>query len=74
METLLIGASPAGHDSILLTKHEAASYLRIGLTKLNELLAKGDIRCVRIGRVVRIPVRALQEYVQRLEREQNDAA
>ena len=64
----------SAHDPILLTKLEAASHLRIGLTKLNELLAKGDIRCVRIGRVVRIPMRALQEYVQRLESEQQSAA
>ena len=61
-------------DPILLTKREAASYLRIGLTKLNELLATDDIRCVRIGRLVRIPVRALQEYVLRLESEQQSAA
>ena len=64
----------SGHDPILLTKREAAAYLRIGLTKFNELLARGDVRCVRMGRLVRIKVRALQDYIERLECEQSDAA
>lgn len=63
-----------GIDHFLITRREAAAHLRIGLTKLNQLLASGDIACIRIGRSVRISMRALQEYVHRLEGEKRRAA
>lgn len=44
----------------------AIAFLSIGRTKLNELLAAGDIPSVHIGRSRLIPVCALEEYVDRL--------
>lgn len=44
----------------------ALAFLSIGRTKLNELLAAGDIPSVHIGRSRLIPVAALEEYVDRL--------
>lgn len=56
----------AGVDPLLLTPEEAAKALRIGRTRLYELLAEGAIGSVRIGHSRRITVRALQAYVDRI--------
>jgi excisionase family DNA binding protein len=58
------------HQRVLLTPSEAAERLSIGRTKLYELMAAGLIRSVRIDRSRRIPVTALDDYVQRLQRDQ----
>lgn len=50
----------------LVTIKAALAYLSIGRTKLNELLAAGDIPSVRIGRSHLIPFGGLQDYVDRL--------
>jgi excisionase family DNA binding protein len=50
----------------LLRPEEAAELLGIGRSKLFELLASGAIRSVRIGNARRIPLSAVQEFVQRL--------
>lgn len=44
----------------------ALAFLSIGRTKLNELLAAGDIESVHIGRSRLIPLDALEGYVDRL--------
>jgi excisionase family DNA binding protein len=51
---------------LLLSAVEAAALLGIGKTKLYELIARGDLRPVHIGRCCRIPVDEVREYVQRL--------
>ena len=47
----------------LLRVEEAARLLRIGRSKLYQLLARGELPVVRIGRSVRIPRRALEEWI-----------
>lgn len=54
----------------LLTKPEAAASLGIGLTKMKELIASGEIRVLKIGRVVRIEPEEIQRYISRLREEQ----
>ena len=52
----------------LMTRHEAAHALRIGLRTLDRRLAAGDIKCYRLGEGPRAPVRIseaqLREYLE----------
>jgi excisionase family DNA binding protein len=48
---------------LLLTVAEAAETLSLGKSLVYTLLATGEIESVRIGRARRIPVEALQHYV-----------
>jgi len=55
------------HESpILLAPERAAERLDIGRTKVFELIATGELESVRIGRARRIPLAALEAYVDRL--------
>lgn len=56
------GRSPV----LLLTILEAARMLGIGRSKAYELIAAGELEVVRIGRTVRVPVDALEEFVREL--------
>jgi excisionase family DNA binding protein len=47
----------------LLRVEEASGILRIGRTKIYELMARGELPVVRMGRSVRIPLRGLQEWI-----------
>jgi len=47
----------------LLRVDDAAKYLSIGRSTLYELIARGDVPTVHIGRAVRIPTAALKELV-----------
>ena len=47
----------------MLTVPEAAQMLRIGRNLAYELVARGDIPSVRIGRLIRIPRRALVRWL-----------
>lgn len=53
----------------LLTRHEAAARLRIGLRTLDRRLATGELKCYRLGDGPRAPIRIteahLQEYLER---------
>jgi excisionase family DNA binding protein len=51
---------------ILVSVAGAARMLSIGRTAAWELVRKQKIKSVKIGRTRRVPVSALQEYVQRL--------
>ncbi|MDR7279820.1 helix-turn-helix domain-containing protein [Catenuloplanes atrovinosus] len=53
-------------DRVVLTIEEAAQRLGIGRTTMYALVMNGDIRSVTIGRLRRIPVRCLTEYVNAL--------
>jgi excisionase family DNA binding protein len=52
---------------IFLTVEEAAAALRIGRTRMFDLIAKGEISSVLIGRSRRVSVDALREYAKKLE-------
>jgi excisionase family DNA binding protein len=53
-------------DLILLTVEEAAVRLRIGRTSMYRLVATGTVESVTVGRLRRVPVECLAEYVNRL--------
>jgi excisionase family DNA binding protein len=55
------------HQTVLLTPVEAAKQLRVGRSKLYELLASGQLRSVKIGGSRRISATALAEFVESLE-------
>jgi excisionase family DNA binding protein len=60
---------------MLLTLKETAMVLRLGRSKLYELMAAGKLRSVKIGGSRRISATALAEFVAALEAEQRgDAA
>ena len=57
-------------DKVLLTVGEAAVSMGIGRSLLYEMIMRGQIRSVSIGRARRVPVTAIQDFVARLEAEQ----
>jgi excisionase family DNA binding protein len=60
---------------MLLTLKETAVALRLGRSKLYELMAAGKLRSVKIGGSRRISATALAEFVAALEAEgEGDAA
>lgn len=52
---------------LLLRPEEAADALGIARTRVYQLIRVGELRSVKIGKLRRIPVAALQAYVERLE-------
>ena len=61
-------------DLLLLTVDDAARRLCIGRSLLYELIAAGEIHSIRVGRLRRIPVSALTDYVNRQAPEPDSAA
>ena len=57
-------------DIELLTPTEAARRLSLGRTRLYQLLGSGEIASVRVGKLRRIPARAVRAYVDGLVQEQ----
>ncbi len=53
----------------LLTAEEVAETLHIGRTRVYELLYAGEIRSVKIGRLRRVPVDAVRDYIAALVEE-----
>jgi len=51
---------------ILVSVAEAARMLSIGRTAAWELVRKQKIKSVKFGRTRRLPIAAIEEYVQRL--------
>jgi len=51
---------------ILVSVAEAAEMLSIGRTAAWELVRKRKIKSVKIGRTRRLPIAAIEEYVQQL--------
>jgi len=58
----------------LLTPEEVADQLRVGRTKVYELIASGKLRSVKIGRRRRVSPGALEEFIERSEREGEEVA
>jgi excisionase family DNA binding protein len=58
--------STTAHRQIVLTIEEAADSLRIGRTLMYALVMAGEVESVQIGRLRRIPIDALDQYVERL--------
>lgn len=51
---------------LLFKPEQAAVVLGIGRSKVFELMARGDLASVQIGRARRIPRESLEDYVRRL--------
>ncbi len=51
---------------VVLTIEEAAHRLRIGRTNMYALVMSGEVRSVTIGRLRRVPVHCLTEYIDNL--------
>lgn len=59
---------------LLLRIEEAAARLRIARTLMYQLVGTGEVESVRVGRLRRIPVACLEEYVERLRASQAKSA
>jgi excisionase family DNA binding protein len=53
-------------DRELYRIEEAASQLGVGRTFLRGLIAKGEIKTVKLGRATRIPATEIQRFVAKL--------
>lgn len=53
-------------QKLLLRVEEAAARLGIGRTLMYQLVMRGDVESVPVGRLRRIPVECLDDYVARL--------
>ena len=53
-------------DQLLVTPEEAARRLSVGRTTIYELMARGELQSVNIGRCRRVPVSSLSLFVNRL--------
>lgn len=58
-------------ERLLYTVPEAAAVLGIGVTKTRELIRSGELRSVKIGRLRRITVTSLSDYVLMRDLEQS---
>jgi len=58
-------ANRHGEEVLLLTMVDAARALSIGRTMMYELVGSGEIEVVHIGRGARVPVGALEDFVER---------
>ncbi len=53
------------NERLLLTVEEAAKRLGIGRTLAWQLVRDGQLPSVRLGRLVRVPVRGLEDWLKR---------
>lgn len=51
-------------EKLLLTTKEAREVLSLNRTRMYEMLAAGEIPSIRIGRAIRIPVKALEQWIE----------
>jgi excisionase family DNA binding protein len=51
--------------AVLVTVCQAAELLAIGRTSVYDLIGRGELEVVRIGRSIRIPVDAVHHFVER---------
>jgi excisionase family DNA binding protein len=56
----------ASDDRLLLTLEEAAQCLAVGRTTIYELVGRGELQTVTIGRCRRVPVSSLRSFVDQL--------
>ncbi len=62
-------------ERVLLTPEEVAEALHVGRCTVYDLIRTNQLRSIKIGKLRRVPVGAVHEYVARMADEQNgDAA
>lgn len=52
------------NEALLMTVPEAAKLLRIGRNHAYELVATGEIPAIRLGRTIRVPRHALEQWLE----------
>ena len=65
-EETLVAESSITDDQLLVTPEEAARRLSVGRTTIYELMSRGELHSVNIGRCRRVPVSSLSSFVNRL--------
>ena len=50
-------------ERLLLKPSEAMELIAVGRSRIYEMLASGELPSIRVGRSIRIPVKALEEWV-----------
>jgi len=58
-------ATTESGDRLLLRLPEVATRLGLGRSTVYELIQRGELPVIRVGRAVRIPAAALQRWVER---------
>ena len=58
-------ASTESDDRLLLRLPEVATRLGLGRSTVYDLIQRGELPVVRVGRAIRVPVGALQRWVER---------
>jgi excisionase family DNA binding protein len=66
------GRRPSGEPDVLLTPAEAAAVLKIGRSKLYELMARGAINSVKLGRCRRFRRSDLDRFIGDLDAAPSD--
>jgi excisionase family DNA binding protein len=61
-------------EPLLCSPEEAAQLLGVGRSQMFELIGRGEVESVKIGRLRKIPRDAIDTYVGRLRAEAADAA
>ncbi len=61
--------SGAKQAKLLLTPEEAAAVLSITRTRVYQLVRRGTLRSVKIGKVRRVAVAALEAFVEEIQEE-----
>ena len=51
----------------LLRVEQVMQRLQVGETMVHKLINSGELRHVRIGRAVRVPVQAIEEFISRVQ-------
>lgn len=51
-------------DDEVLRPEDVQRILRIGRSKVYEMIARGELPVIRIGRVVRVPRRELERWIE----------
>jgi len=59
-------------ERLLLKPLEAAQVLGIGRSLMYELIARGEIPSVRLGRCLRVSKESLQQWIREQEEERKD--
>ncbi len=65
-ESLTVDSALTSTSPLLLTVRQAAAALGVGRTTVYELISSGDLEVVHIGRSARVPVAAINEFVDQL--------
>jgi excisionase family DNA binding protein len=60
-----LGTSTNRIQKLLYQRREGAEMLSVSLRTLDTLIATNQLKAIRIGRSVRIPLDALQEFLKR---------